>query len=312
MTKKQASKLPLITLVVLILAMAPAVWPDTNVSAATTPAWSGDVDITWYTEVESPEEVTDFYIETPEQLAGLAYIVNGRLDVGRFPTVMKENTEGKGAFNKTTELEKYDPEKNTNVRTDFYVANKYGKGDYSYDETNHRYVSSPGEGAYDKGTGVARFYKPFKAGTGDFDYYEASDIYVPNPGKGEYKLEVMTTYKFDRLDKDGNHNGKYDVDIEATVAAVIDGSEEDGTTESGLTAEDFFVAEQMTTITSVPRKTILWAKRSTLGRIWIWAAGIILMTTVRSFGMDRIGFQSAASSSQISFPHRTISLLSIW
>ena len=253
MKKKQASKLLLLAIAALALAIVPsaqAVWADTNARADSAGAWSGGVDISWYTETANPQEATDFYIETPEQLAGLAYIVNGRLDAGQFPTIMKKNTEGKGAFNKTVEMEKYDPAQNTNVRTDYYIANKYGKGAFDYDAESHKYVAASGEGAFDKGSGVGRFYKPFKAGTGDYDYYEAGDLYVPNPGKGEYKLEVMTEYKFDRLDKDGNHNGNYDVDVAATVDEVIDGSEEDGTTASGLTAEDFFVAEPTHIVTS--------------------------------------------------------------
>lgn len=45
--------------------------------------WDGSVDVSWYTQ--QPQETTDYYIGTPAQLAGLAYIVNGRLDAEKFP-----------------------------------------------------------------------------------------------------------------------------------------------------------------------------------------------------------------------------------
>ncbi len=45
--------------------------------------WDGSVDVSWYTE--QPLDTADYYISTPSQLAGLAYMVNGRLDADQFP-----------------------------------------------------------------------------------------------------------------------------------------------------------------------------------------------------------------------------------
>ena len=82
---------------ILTAAMAVALTPLTASAVsgdAGAEVWDGSVDISWFTEQPwgTDEEPADYYIETPAQLAGLAYIVNGRLDTDQFPIRYKEGT----------------------------------------------------------------------------------------------------------------------------------------------------------------------------------------------------------------------------
>ena len=79
MTKKL---LGLIVITAMIVFAVPA-FASAEKGNAGASVWDGSVDVSWYTE--EPLDQTDYYINTPAQLAGLAYIVNGRLDAEKFP-----------------------------------------------------------------------------------------------------------------------------------------------------------------------------------------------------------------------------------
>ena len=83
---------------VLFMPAAASAAQQGNAAAA---VWDGSVDITWFTEQPwgTEEEPADYYIETPAQLAGLAYIVNGRLDTEQFPIRYKAGTTEKTDVN---------------------------------------------------------------------------------------------------------------------------------------------------------------------------------------------------------------------
>ena len=68
---------------------------DTLHSYADTEPWDGSVDIAWFTEQPwgTEDEPSDYTISTPAELAGLAYIVNGRLDMDMFPNKYQEGEE---------------------------------------------------------------------------------------------------------------------------------------------------------------------------------------------------------------------------
>lgn len=66
----------LMVLMMLLASAVPAVSPGTFVSeAASSSAWDGSVDISWY-----DPDAGEYYISTPAQLAGLAALVNGMVD----------------------------------------------------------------------------------------------------------------------------------------------------------------------------------------------------------------------------------------
>jgi len=123
-------------LIVLLAVVVAVIMPGGAMAAtvlgnnASEDAWDGTVDISWFTE-SNPETTTDYYIENAEQLAGLAFIVNGQLDARVFPVQYKPNPENKGDYDAAT-VKDYTAS-TTGVDLDYFKMNPKHEGAYDID-----------------------------------------------------------------------------------------------------------------------------------------------------------------------------------
>ncbi|MEG3071221.1 MAG: hypothetical protein RQM92_10740 [Candidatus Syntrophopropionicum ammoniitolerans] len=80
-------------LVAMFLCLVAAFNPELAFAERESKVWDGSVDVSWYNSAG-----TVFYINTPAQLAGLAALVNGHVDVGVTPDMIT------GAFNQSADF----------------------------------------------------------------------------------------------------------------------------------------------------------------------------------------------------------------
>lgn len=187
-------------------------------SMAAGDAWDGSVDISWYTE--SAEDVTDYYIENAAQLAGLAYIVNGQLDAKAFPVQYKENTEGKGDYDKAVIKDFTNDSSGKNI--EYYKMNLEHKGAYDIDYEK-MITDAKADGKLTDGTegdGVTN------SGLTASDFYVQKYTHITSSGGGS---GVTDTYyyigkqKYDFMGKTIHLTADIDLGASADASGTISG-----------------------------------------------------------------------------------------
>lgn len=78
----------------LALCLVMALVPMTAFAAGTTDSWDGTADTSWYDENE-----TEFHLQTAEQLAGMAKLINGDMANFKDKTIYLENDLDLGGMN---------------------------------------------------------------------------------------------------------------------------------------------------------------------------------------------------------------------